>query len=134
MDNDACRDFLEIGFKAPLAFKLLSKRGFRKAISKARHDATCDVDPTLGAESQREVSGDGAEQGTEHIERSAADITITFERGLSDCWGITIWHGHTIEDGQRTIEVRKAGSGQKPLHRHMLEVLAQMIDDALFAF
>src|SRR3974390_1537922 len=104
MYNDACGDFLEIGFKTPLTFKLPSKRGFRKAISKARHDATRDVDPALGAESQREVTGDGAEQGTEHIERSAADITITFERGLSDCLGITIWHGHALDDGKRKMK------------------------------
>src|SRR6516165_11246901 len=131
MENDAGWNAPKIGLVASLALELLSKFGFGEAIGKAWHDAARNVDPTSGAESQCEVSGNGTQQGTEHIECGATDVATILERSPSDLRGISVGHGHTIDGRQRLIEVCKAGSRQDSLYRYMLKALAQLADDAL---
>lgn len=66
------RDGGKVGIKPPFAFKTLAKRRRLKIIDKARDDAAAKVHAAARAQREREVGGDCAEHGAEHIQREAA--------------------------------------------------------------
>ena len=133
MHDHRRRDGGEIARQASLGLEALAEGRAAQEIGEARRDAAADEHAAPRAQRQGDIARNAAQEGAEQLEGLAAHLAIVGERMSDDLAAVALRHGLAVDPGDGMIELHQARSGEDPLDRDVMELLAQRQDDGVLA-
>src|SRR5450631_489538 len=110
--NEVGRYRREIAVKPTLVLETGAKLGTRKIIRHLTKNTARDIDAALRPQRQRQISGNGPEHGTKHVDRGPAGGAAAGNAIAGNLRCAAMWQGVAIHRRQRFIEVLQSAAGQ----------------------
>lgn len=129
MNDDIRRDGRQIRSKPALCLKAIPEFRMGQIVDNSRHDAARDVYSTARSNRERNISSDGSQHRTEHVQRGNAHLASSGGGGLRDLGRGSIWNCHFIKDPNRTVQILEPTARQDAFRLYVSISIAKMIYD-----